>query len=410
MGQIRILFLGGAYHQVPIIKEAKRRGWYVITCDYLPDNPGHKLADEYFNVSTTDFEGVLSLAKKVKPDFIVAYASDPAAPIAAYVNEKLGLPGNSYQSVRILGEKDLFRAFLNKNGFNIPQYICISENDNFIKKISKLHCPLIVKPTDSSGSKGVKRIDTLEQIKKAIEYAMQFSRKGKVIVEEFIDKEKGDIHGDGFVVDNELVFSCLGHHLYNSKTNPYNPIGTLWPSTLSNESGRKINKDIAEIIRLSGFKNGPINIEVRINREGKIYIMEIGPRNGGHFVPQAIQYATSFNMVKASLDVLNGYIPYIPDNGVHPTAYYALHTDSYGILNKIHISNQLKPFIKEFHQYIRSGERVRAFQGSNAAIGIILMLFSSWKEMKYYLANIDKFIYLEIENATERIDDNRWIF
>src|SRR5690554_5161638 len=102
----RILFLGGAYAQIPIIKEAKTRGWYIITCDYLPDNPGHKLADEYYNVSTTDYNGILNLAEKVKPDFVVAYASDPAAPIAAYVSEQLGLPGNSFESVKLLSEKD----------------------------------------------------------------------------------------------------------------------------------------------------------------------------------------------------------------------------------------------------------------------------------------------------------------
>ena len=111
MSQKKILFLGGAYPQIPIIKEAKNRGWYTITCDYLPNNPGHKLADEYHNISTTDFEGILNLAKKIKPDFVVAYASDPAAPTAAYVSEKLGLPGNSFQSVQVLAEKDLFRSF-----------------------------------------------------------------------------------------------------------------------------------------------------------------------------------------------------------------------------------------------------------------------------------------------------------
>ncbi|MFO7841296.1 MAG: hypothetical protein R6V48_03935, partial [Fidelibacterota bacterium] len=119
----RVLFLGAAYAQMPIIREAKNRGWYVITCDYLPDNPGHKLADEYYNVSTTDFEGVLYLAKKVKPDFVLAYASDPAAPTAAWVSEQLGLPNNNYKSVQLLSEKDLFRKFLAQNGFNTPKAV-----------------------------------------------------------------------------------------------------------------------------------------------------------------------------------------------------------------------------------------------------------------------------------------------
>ena len=96
----KILMLGGSMQQIPIIKRAKEMGLYVITCDYCPDNPGHKFADEYYNVSTTDLDAVLELAKRLNIDGIVAYASDPAAPTAAYVSEKLGLPGNPYQSVK----------------------------------------------------------------------------------------------------------------------------------------------------------------------------------------------------------------------------------------------------------------------------------------------------------------------
>ena len=96
----KILMLGGTMQQIPIIKLAKEMGLYVITCDYAPENPGHKYADEYHNVSTTDVDGVLELAKELKIDGIVAYASDPAAPTAAYVAEKLGLPGNPYESVQ----------------------------------------------------------------------------------------------------------------------------------------------------------------------------------------------------------------------------------------------------------------------------------------------------------------------
>src|SRR5690606_12140967 len=106
---------------IPPIRYALQQGHYVITCDYLPQNPGHKLAHEYHNVSTTDKEAVLALAKQLRVDGVVAYASDPSAPTAAYVAEQLGLPGNPYQSVQILARKDLFRAFLAEHGFNVPR-------------------------------------------------------------------------------------------------------------------------------------------------------------------------------------------------------------------------------------------------------------------------------------------------
>ena len=121
MSQKKIMFLGATAQQMPPILYAVEQGYYVITCDYIPENPGHELAHEWYNVSTTDKEAILALAQKLKIDGIVAYASDPAAPTQAYVAEKMGLPGNPYKSVLILARKDLFRDFLAKNDFLVPK-------------------------------------------------------------------------------------------------------------------------------------------------------------------------------------------------------------------------------------------------------------------------------------------------
>ena len=121
MKKKKLLILGGSDIQVTAINKAKEMGHFVITCDYLPDNPGHKFSDEYHNVSTTDKEGVLDLAKRLEIDGILAYASDPAAVPAAFVAEKLKLPTNPYKAVEILSRKDLFRDFLRENAFHTPK-------------------------------------------------------------------------------------------------------------------------------------------------------------------------------------------------------------------------------------------------------------------------------------------------
>jgi biotin carboxylase len=396
--QKRVLFLGAAYAQVPIIQEAKNRGWYIITCDYLPDNPGHKLANEYYNISTTDFQGVLDLAKKVNPDFVIAYASDPAAPTAAYVSEQLGLPGNSYKSVQLLSEKDLFRKFLSDNGFNTPKSVSILDENDF-EKVTSLSFPIIIKPTDSSGSKGITRVDFSSEIKAAVEYALSFSRNKRAIAEEYIDNSLGDIHGDGFVVDGKLAFSYLGDHIYNTKSNIYNPCGTTWPSKINDKAISQLEQEINRLIHLTGFSNGPINIEARINNDGKTYIMEIGPRSGGHFVPQAIKYGTGFNMVNAILDSYISSKIIVPKKNNQTSAYYALHSDEEGVLKSIEIKKELNPFIKEFHQYIHHGEKVYSFHGANAAIGVLLLLFNSQNEMDYYIENMNKFVEIKIDTS-----------
>lgn len=392
----KILLLGGSYAQMPIIKEAKRQGLYVITCDYLPENPGHKLADEYYNVSTTDKDAVLNLAIKLKPDIVYAYASDPAAPVASYVTEKLGLTGNPYNCVRILTEKDLFRNLLKNQGLNCPKNVTVNDHKNAFEKIRDLSFPIIVKPTDSSGSKGVTLIKRPNQISDAIKYAFKFSRSKRAILEEYIDNSNGDLHGDGFVLDGKLVFCCLGDHLYSSGFNPFNPCGTLWPTGLSESNIDTVKKDVEKIISASGFKFGPLNIEARINKDGKPYIMEIGPRNGGHFVPQAIQYATGFDMVKAIIDILCNKEINIPYELSLFSAYYALHSDIPGVLNKITFSEELTPYIKEFHQYRFPGDKINLFSGSNEALGILLLQFKTRKEMDSVMSGIKQMLSVEI--------------
>ena len=392
----KILLLGGAYAQIPVIKKSKEKGLHVITCDNAPNNPGHKLADEHFNVSTTDKEAVLNLARTLQVDYILAYASDPAAPTAAYVSQKLALPGNSYKSVQMLSEKDLFRNFLIKNDFNAPKVLSVNKNEDAKIDLEDFRYPLIIKPTDSSGSKGVSKAHNEKEVSVAVEYALLFSRNKRVIIEEFIDSNGKQLHGDGFVLNGELVFVCLGDHHYNTEVNPFVPFSTTWPSNLCDSSMSKVKEELDKCIRRSGFRNGCINIEVRLDTNGEIFIMEIGPRSGGNFVPQVIEKATSFDMVSASLEIQEGN--FIFKNYVlqKPVAYYVVHSKRDGILEQLKFTKELRPYLLEFHQYLQLGDAVKSFQGSNAAIGVLLLAFNDIEEMERVISNMFKYIKLEI--------------
>ena len=119
--QKRLMLLGANRYQLPVIQAAHELGYYVITCDYLPDNYAHKFSDEYCNVSIVDKEAVLEAAKRLKIDGILSFACDPGVVTAAYVAEQLGLPSvGSYEAVSILQNKGRFRRFLAENGFNVP--------------------------------------------------------------------------------------------------------------------------------------------------------------------------------------------------------------------------------------------------------------------------------------------------
>ncbi len=254
----KILLLGGSAQQIIAIETARKMGYYTILCDFLSDNPGQYVADKFYLASTTDKDKILDIAKKEKISGILAYASDPAAPTAAYVAEKLGLLGNPYESVEILCNKDKFRNFLKDNHFNTPNAkgydkVCDAIEDiknNFFK------FPIIVKPVDSSGSKGVSRIDDINNLNEKLEYAMSFSRSKRIIVEEFVEKYGYQIAGDGLSIDGKLVFRSFANDHFNPKCiNPFVPISASFPYNMPNTIQDKVHNEIQRLITLLNMKN-----------------------------------------------------------------------------------------------------------------------------------------------------------
>lgn len=252
----KLLVLGAMTMHIPLIKRARELGIYVITCDYIPQNEGHKYADEAYYDSTTDFDAVLKLAKKCEVDGVMTYNSDPAALTAAYVSEKLSLKGSGYCAVEIMSEKDKFRSFLKENGFNTPyfkQYTCI---DDFKKETERFKFPVMIKPVDSSGSKGIVKIESTEGIDKYFANAMQYSRCKRVIIEEYIDRYGAQLHGDGYVRDGKLEFIYLGDHCFNTQENDLVPMATTFPSQHTAHDIQRVEDEVRRFVDLVEFKQG----------------------------------------------------------------------------------------------------------------------------------------------------------
>lgn len=186
----KLMILGGSRYAVPVIEVAHKLGLYVITCDYLPDNIAHKFSDEYCNVSIIDKEATYEAAKRLKIDGIVSFACDPGVATAAYIAEKMGLPFQcSYRAAEILQDKGLFRQFLTENGFNCPHAKRYEDKKSPFNDIDYFNWPVIVKPTDSAGSKGVTRVDRVEDLADAINVALGGAHNGAFIIEDFLTFE-----------------------------------------------------------------------------------------------------------------------------------------------------------------------------------------------------------------------------
>lgn len=391
----KVLLLGGSYFQIPSITTAKKLGYYAITCDYAPENPGHKFADEYYNVSTTDKEAVLNLAKKLKVDGIVCYASDPAAPTAAYVAEKMGFPTSPYESVEILSNKDKFRKFLAENNFNTPKAAGYheSEFEKMLAEISQFKFPVMVKPVDSSGSKGVKKIERVEDLKAAVDGALIYSRCKRVVVEEFIEKKGYTVGGDGFLLNGKIKFHIFANGMREeSGINPYVPIGHIWLCTQPIEIQQKIYDDIQKIFSILKMNTQAFNIDVVVDKNQKIYVIEIGARNGGNFIPKVIKYATGVDLteytIKAAMGESCADLKQVEPKGFW--ANYIVHSQMAGTLKDFWIDEDFrKNNIVECEFYKKPGDKIPAFVGSNGTLGMMILKFPSQDEMLTTMENME---------------------
>lgn len=392
--QKRILFLGGAYQQILPILYAKEQGHYVITCDYLPGNPGHVHADEYHNVSTTDKEAVLALAKSLKVDGIVAYASDPAAPTQAYVGNKLGLPSNPYESVEILARKDLFRDFLKKHDFLVPKSDSFYNLDEAKQWFDLLEKPIIVKPVDSSGSKGVTKVYEINKLEEAFEHALAFSREKKVVVEEFFVRDGYQVAGDGFVVDGKLVFRCWGNEHFDKLCENFVPIGESFPSIMNNYTQEQAHRETQRLLDLLSIKHGALNFDYHYDKDGNFSFLELGPRNGGNLIPEVTRYATGVDMIKYTVDSALGLdcssLEMRETKGYHST--YMIHALEDGYMESIWYSEEIKKNILEENILISIGDKVNKFNGSHHTLGTMILKFESNEEMLEKMDNMEKYL------------------
>lgn len=397
----KLLILGAMEMHVPLIKRAKEMGNYVITVDYIPENPGHKLADEAYYDSTTDLDAVLKLSKKLNIDGIMTYNSDPAAPTAAYVAEKLGLPGNPYQSVKIMSEKNLFRDFLISNGLNAPKFGNYLNIEDALCHINDFSFPMIIKPVDSSGSKGVTVVNNVNDVQNAIECALEKSRSKKFIIEEYIEPVGKQLHGDGFVQNGKVVFLHLGDHHFDSTINNLVPYSTTYPTEHPVEIVNACKNQIQDFMSKVGFKNGGFNVELRIsNKDNKPYIIDIGARNGGNFTPKVIEYGSGFNFLDRAIKIALGESIddiKMTDKVSDFVSYLILHSNKNGVLNNIVLDKMIEDRIIEKHIYLKSGDKVETFLGANAALGVLIMKYESREVMDEIVENFHNLYKVELQ-------------
>lgn len=399
----KLMILGGSRYVIPVIKKAHELGIYVITCDYLPDNIGHKYADEYRNVSIIEKDKVLAVAQELQIDGIVSFATDPGVVTAAYVAEKMGLPfQGSYESTCILQDKGLFRKFLTDHGFNCPHAKRYEDIEAPFKDLDFFTWPVIVKPTDSAGSKGVMKVERPEDLREAIQTALVAAHNGAFIIEDFLTFEGYHSSTDPFTVDGKLVFATYSDQLFDPDAdNPYTPAFIIWPTSMKKEYQDELTSEIQRLMHLLHMGTGIYNIETCVANGGKPYIMEVSPRGGGCKIAELQKLAYGVDLIEAEVRKAVG----LPVQDIKQTqcdGYWCemvVHArpGQEGHLKEIRFDPEIKEkYIKVIDLTAKPGDMVHSFTGANMSLGDIFMRFDTREELDRITQSSSNWLHIDL--------------
>jgi len=322
----KLMIMGAGIYQVPLIRTAREMGIYTIAVSIPGTYPGFAYADEVLHINTVDAEAVLQAAKERKIDGICTAGTDVAVMTIGRVNDELGLSGISYSAARIACDKVLMKQCYEEHGVRTARYRKVYFNENVDEKIEGLQYPLIIKIVDSSGSRGITRVDRPDQIQAAITNAQAYTRKDYYIVEEFIiGREFG---AQAFVMDGKVQFILPhGDYIFHGSTGV--PAGHFAPYELSEEAQKDCCETCEKAILAMGLDNCAVNCDF-IMRDGKTYVLEIGGRSGATCLAELVSIYYGYDYYKKIIEVALGQKPDFPKDKAVPNASKLLMSDKDG--------------------------------------------------------------------------------
>lgn len=299
----KLAVVGASYLQKPLVEKAKEMGLYVICFAWKEGAVCAELADEFYPISIVEKEQILDVCKEKHIDGICTIASDVAAPTVAYVAEHMGLVGNSYEAAVRANNKYLMREAFSKAGVPCPGY-CMIDDETKLDSIGDLGLPLIVKPSDRSGSLGVMLVTDHEQLKDAVDKAISVSFKRQAMVEEFIAGREISVE---FISYNGAHYPLTITDKVTTGAPHFVELEHHQPANLSEEQYDEIYRITKKALTALGVTNGASHSEYKITDDGRICIIEIGARMGGDFIgSDLVRLSTGYDFVQGVIDVALG--------------------------------------------------------------------------------------------------------
>ena len=333
----RLAIIGASYLQRPLVLRAKEMGLYTICFAWEQGAVCKDLCDRFYPVSITEKEEILALCRKERIDGICTIASDVAAPTVAYVAQQMGLAGNSYAAALKAHDKHAMRDALSAAGVDCPGYLVMAKGEG--AKVKGLELPLIVKPTDRSGSLAVTKVERWEDLEAAVAKAQEASMAHEALVEEFIE---------GREISVEMI-SCQGVHYALQITDKvtteaphFVELAHHQPSDLPKEMQERIFEITRRALDALGLTSGGSHSEYKITKDGRIAVMEIGGRMGGDFIgSDLVRLSTGYDFLQGVIEVALG-------ETIHPQPQNLAHSGVYFLSGE---TPEVLPYIMHANEY-----------------------------------------------------------
>lgn len=368
------MVLGGSAGQIPAIRLAKTLGFQTLVTDMNSDALGASEADIFEAVNTINKEASLEIAKQYNICGAMTISSDIAVPTVCYINEKLNLSNQGIGISENVTDKALMRGKFKEFNVMSPEYFVYEKQDDleafslriahFLEKES-----FIVKPTDSSGSRGVAKITNLDELEAAIQNAMKFTRNDKVIVEQFI--EGIEIGAQGFSLNGEM-WKCYVHNDTISKN--MIPIGHSFPYLGEGDVIDKIMSECSKALQALGIENGPSNIDIILTSENIPYIIEIGARIGATKLPDIVKYHSGWDLIEATIHQSTGETVSFKEKELRAVAVEMIYFEECG---KVQLIDSYDDLIEkyeplEYELTLQENEQVQSLKSGVDVYGYVI--------------------------------------
>ena len=366
----KILILGAGIYQVPLIKAAKEMGIYTIVASIPGNYPGFPLADKVYYENTVDYEAILKIAQEERINGIVTAGTDVAVITIGKVCDEMGLSGLSFEAAQIAANKLLMKTKYEEYGVRTARFRKIPlDCQDIPAEVEALTFPLIFKSVDSSGSRGIVRVDTVDEFENALNEVKNNTRSDYFIIEEFIEGE--EFGAQAFVYNGEVKF-IIPHGDYVFQGDTGVPVGHFAPYELSDAVIEDTKKQLTGAIKAMQLNNCAINADF-IMKDNKCYVLEIGGRSGATCLAELVSIYYGFDYYKKIILAALGEDPAFEcDKHAIPNASMLLTSDKDGTISSQIDRNIDDPDIIEVQFDYNIGDTVNKFRVGPHRIGHVV--------------------------------------